>query len=190
EGEIPNEVKEEATTTALRNLYVSLQREGYTLDQYLMATQQSADKFYKDMEEQGELLAKQDMALDALARALELEITDEDIDEAFADAEADDPAALRKEWEDSHRMAVLREQILRDKAAKWLYDNAKVEYTKEKPKKEEPEEDAEKGEASEADSDADAPVEAEEVSETDAPAEEVEAEAETADADGDDKEEA
>jgi len=129
DGEIPREVIEDATTTALRNFYMNLQNQGFTLDQYLMATGQSADSFYNDMQEQGEELAKQNMALDALARHLELEVTDEDIDEAFAEADTEDKDALRKQWEDDHRMAVLREEILRDKAAKQLYADAKVTFS-------------------------------------------------------------
>ncbi|MGI6220548.1 MAG: trigger factor [Coriobacteriales bacterium] len=126
EGEVTPEVVAEAGTKALRNFYMSLQASGYTLDQYLMATGTDAQTFYNDMEEQGKELAKQNMALDALARALEIEVTEDDIMEAFSEAEDATPEELRAEWENEHRMATLREEILRDKAAKWLYENAKI----------------------------------------------------------------
>jgi len=129
EGDVPTEIVEDATTTALRNLYMNLQSQGYTLDQYLVATGQNPETFAQDMQKQGEVLAKQNMALDALARGLELAVTDEDIDEAFAESSADDAEGLRAQWESEHRMSVLREEILRDKAAKWLYENAKIEFT-------------------------------------------------------------
>ena len=131
EGEVPTEIVEDSTTKAMRNLYMSLQAEGYSLEQYLMATGQDINVFSEDMQKQGAQMAKQDMALDALARALELEVTEDDIVEAFADARDTDPEDLRAEWEAEHRMATLREEILRDKAAKWLYENAKIEFTAE-----------------------------------------------------------
>lgn len=151
EGEVPTEVKEDATTKALRNLYTNLQAQNITLEQYLMYTGQNAETFSEDMTKQGELVAKQDMALDALARALELEVTDEDIDEAFAESGSDDAETLRAEWEAEHRMSVLREEILRDKAAKWLYENAKIEFVEGEKAEEAPaEEPAEAEEAEEA----------------------------------------
>ncbi len=141
EGEVPPEVVADAGTTALRNFYMSLQASGYTLDQYLMATGTDAQTFYNDMEEQGRQLGKQNMALDALARELGLEVTEEDIVEAFSEAEDATPEELRAEWEKEHRMATLYEEVLRDKAARWLYDNAIVTIAGEK-KDAEPEDEA------------------------------------------------
>ena len=131
QGDIPEEVLQDCQAQVIRSLFSNLQEQGYTLDQYLMATGQDPQAFSAEMEEQGKQLAKQDMALDALARGLELEVTEEDIAAAFADAEVEDPAAVREQWETEHRMATLHEQILRDKAAKWLYANAEVEFVSE-----------------------------------------------------------
>ncbi len=126
QGEVPKEVVEDSRTTALRNAYLGLQNQGITLDDYLRITGISTERFYDGIAEQGNDLAKRDMALDALARDLGCELTDEDIEDAFSDLE--DPDEARREWEESHRMALLRESLLRDKAAKWLYENAKVTY--------------------------------------------------------------
>ena len=157
EGDIPEDVVSDATTKALTNLYNNLQAQGITLDQYLKFTGVSPDKFYEDMQEQGKELAKQDMALDALARALNMECTDEDISAAFEEAGVEDPEALRAEWVAEHRISVLREEILRDKAAKWLYENAEVEYIDASEETEEAEEaDAESEPEAEATSEADA----------------------------------
>ncbi len=128
EGEPTEEVIRECQNKALRNLYANLEAQGITLDQYLMFTGHKAEDFMKDIEEQGKMLAKQDMALDALAKALGCDVTEEDIDTAFKESNLDDPAATRKQWEQEHRMATLREEIRRDKAAKWLYENAKVTF--------------------------------------------------------------
>lgn len=140
-AEVPEYMKAEETTKALRNVYMNLQAQGYTLDQYLMATGQNADEFYHDMENQGETAAKQSLALDALARALQIECTEDDVKEAFEGSGADDPAAIREEWENDHRMSVLREEIVRDKAAKWLQENAIVEYVDSLPEEEDDEAD-------------------------------------------------
>lgn len=128
EGEPSDEMIQDAQTTALRNLYINLSDQGISLDQYLKITGRDSREFAEDMQRQGVELAKQELALDALARSLELEVSEEDIDKAFEDV-ADDPQTARKEWEADHKMALLKEQILRDKAAKWLYENAKVSYT-------------------------------------------------------------
>lgn len=157
-GEVPDFLKAEETNRALQNFYNTLQQQGFTLDQYLEAVGESVDEFYGSMQQQGEILAKQDLALDALARALDIEVTEEDIDEAFAGSGADDPDALREQWESEYRMATLREEILRDKAAKRLYADAEVEFVDELPEKEE--EPAEE-EADEADDAAAQAVEAE-----------------------------
>ncbi len=143
EGEVPDYMKAEETTKALRNVYMNLQAQGYTLDQYLMATAQSAEQFYQDMEERGIVLAKQNLALDALARAHGMECTEDDLKEAFEGAGVDDVETLRAQWEEEHRMSVLREEIVRDKAAKWLQENANVEYVDSLPEEDEAEEPAE-----------------------------------------------
>ena len=95
-----------------------------TLDQFFAQQGITADEFNKDLDEEAKEVAAQTLALDALYKHLELEITDEDIDKEFQ--VVDDPAAVRKQWEDNGRMSELREAIRRRKATEWLIENAVV----------------------------------------------------------------
>ena len=147
-GEIPSYLQAQESTRALTNFYNNLQQQGFTLDQYLEAVGETSDEFYEAMSQQGEILAKQDLALDALAREQGIEVTEEDIDDAFANSGVEDPDGLRREWEEEYKMSTLREEILRDKTAQWLYTNAEVEFVDELPEKEPEEpEDAEEAAA-------------------------------------------
>ena len=64
------------------------------------------------------------LALDALFKHLGMEITEEDIEKEFS--VTSNPEATRKAWEDAGRMSIIREAIKRQRATKWLVDNAVV----------------------------------------------------------------
>ena len=53
-----------------------------------------------------------------------MSIGEEDIEKEFS--VANNPEATRKAWEDAGRMSIIREAIKRQRATKWLVDNAVV----------------------------------------------------------------
>ena len=121
---MPEEYVNECREDVLREFFTNLNDQNLTFDQFLTQRGISADDFQEDLKLEAQESAAQGLALDALFRALDMEITDEDIDKEFA--VVDNPAATRKQWEESGRMSMLREAIARQKAAEWLIDTAVV----------------------------------------------------------------
>ena len=105
-----------------------------TLDSWLKMSNMSTDAFLADLHHQADDVARESLALDALARKLEIEVTDEDIDAEFERAGVQDPEASKAAFLAEGRMPAIRDTIRRSKAVDWLVDNAVVtevdEYAK------------------------------------------------------------
>ena len=131
EGEVPEGLVEENETTLLQDFFNQLQRAGVTLDMYLQQQGITSGQFTEDIKQQAADMAKQDLALDAWAAHAGIEATDEDVVAEFEKAGASDPANLMEEWRKNGQMYMIRQGILRQKAAKEVIDAAVV--TEEKP---------------------------------------------------------
>ena len=131
EDEVPEGLIEENETTLLQEFFGQLQRAGVTLDMYLQQQGITSGQFSDDIKQQATDMAKQDLALDAWAAHIGIEATDEDIRVEFEKAGASDPVSLMEEWRKNGRMHIIRQGVLRQKAAKELLDGAIV--TEEKP---------------------------------------------------------
>ena len=103
-----------------------LQRQGTTLDAWLQARHIEVNDFLADLNQQADERARQALALDALAKHLGLEATEEDVRGEFEKAGMKDVDASMKEFKDAGRMPAVRESIKRTKAVNWLVENAKV----------------------------------------------------------------
>ena len=123
-GQIPTAYVNFTRQNILQDFFNNLQDQGMTFDQFLASRGISSDDFKKDLDEQAQEEAEQSLALDALFRELDMEITEEDIAKEFD--VVDDPAATRKSWEEAGRMSVIREAIRRQHATEWLVENAVV----------------------------------------------------------------
>ncbi|MBQ9004564.1 MAG: trigger factor [Eggerthellaceae bacterium] len=137
EGDVPEGVLEESEATLLQDFFNQLQRQGITLDVYLQQQGITSDQFRDDVKQQAADMAKQDMALDAYAAHEGFEVTDEDIRKEFEIAGVADPDAMMAEWRQKGQMYLVRQGILRQKAAQALVDGAIV--TEEAPKDDEAE---------------------------------------------------
>ncbi len=131
EGEVPEGLIEDNETTLLQDFFNQLQRGGMTLDMYLQQQGITSGQFRDDVKQQATDMTKQDLALDAYAAHAKLEATDEDVRAEFEKAGASDPEALMEEWRKNGQMYLVRQGILRQKAAQELVDGAVV--TEEKP---------------------------------------------------------
>lgn len=109
-----------------QNFLQSLSSRGMTLDSWLKASGLSSEAFIADLHRQADDVARESLALDALARELKLEVTDEDVDKEFQQAGVKDPAASKEQFVSEGRMPAIRDSILRSKAVDWLVENAKV----------------------------------------------------------------
>jgi trigger factor len=133
EGEPPDLLVTQTEQGIYRDFFTSLQRNNQTLDTFLASTGTTPEAFRADVKKQAAELAAQTLALDALARHLGLEISDEEIREEFASSGADDPEDLYRQWQDNGRISEIREGLLRVKAARHVSENAEVFEPGKKP---------------------------------------------------------
>lgn len=163
QGDVPESVVEEAESTLLQDFFNQLQRQGLTLDAYLQQSGITSQQFRDDVKEQAADMSKQDLALDAYAAHANIEVTEDDIRDEFVESGAEDPDSLMAQWRENGQMFLVRQGILRKKAAELLVEAAVV--TEEKPeekktgkhtKKDAEEADSAAAEATEADSAAEA----------------------------------
>jgi len=159
QGEVPAGVLEDAESTLLQDFLNQLQRQGITLDAYMQQQGITSDQFRADVKQQAEDVAKQDLALDAYAAHAGMQATDDDIREEFEKSGVADVDGMMEEWRSTGRMYLVRQGILRQKAAIDIVDKAVVteevpEKKEEKAGKHSAKADGEADEAAEADAEA------------------------------------
>ena len=133
EGDVPEDLVEESESTLLQDFFGQLQRQGMTLDMYLQQQGITSQQFRDDVKQQAADMTKQDLALDAYAAHAGLQATDEDVLKEFQDSGVSDPAATMQQWRENGQMFLVRQGVLRQKAAQELVDQAIV--TEEAPEK-------------------------------------------------------
>jgi trigger factor len=129
EGDIPEAMVRSRTSAMLRDFMTGLESRGTTIESYVAATGVDPEKLEADIREQAVESVREELALESLFRALEMEVTDADIDEelqAIGSESEESPEDLRKRWEEAGVMGALREQVQQRKAMLWLLDHVSV----------------------------------------------------------------
>lgn len=126
EAEIPENYKKVVFNDLATQFMNDLQRSGQTIDSYIAQNGLSSEQFLADLAQQAEDVARESLAIDALAQYLGVEVSDEDVDQAIKETGTKDFAATKKEFEDTGRMPSIRDFVRRTKAIEWLVENAKV----------------------------------------------------------------
>ncbi len=126
EGEVPQNMAEEAESNLLQDFFQQLQRQNVTFDTYLMQQNLTSDQFKEDVKKQALDMAKQDLALDAWARHYGIEASDAEVSDEFAKSGAEDPKALEEDWRKNGRLHLVRQGIVRANAMEDVKDKAKV----------------------------------------------------------------
>jgi trigger factor len=124
--EVPEAYQNQVFSELANEFLGQLGRQGMNLDMYLAARQIKSEDFLNDLREQAAERARQSLALDALARKLDFEATEDDVKAEFDRAGVEDVAKSIKEFTESGQMPAIRESIRRTKAVKWLVENATV----------------------------------------------------------------
>ena len=109
-----------------QNFLQNLSARGMTLDTWLQASGLTSDQFIADLHHQANDVARESLALDALARELKIEVTEDDITAEFENAGVKDVEASKAEFIADGRMPAVRESIRRSKAVDHLVENAQV----------------------------------------------------------------
>ncbi len=126
DAEVPAGMQEETEAKLLQDFFAQLQRQGASFDAYLQQNDLTADQFKADVKQQAADTAKQDMALDAWAAHFEMKASDEDVLAEFEKSGAKDPKGLMKQWRENGQLYLVREGVLRTRAALDVMDKAKV----------------------------------------------------------------
>ncbi|NTU89911.1 MAG: trigger factor [Actinobacteria bacterium] len=124
EGKIPDEFYEATFKDLNQNFELQLSQQGMTKEQFFEQQGLNDQQFMMTMMFQAKEQLSQNFALDALAKHLKLEVTDEDYDKLFSLMAPGQEAMAKKEMERSGRMFAMKEAALRMKASQWLSDNA------------------------------------------------------------------
>ena len=124
--EVPADYQEEVFNELGQEVLGQMQRSGISLDMYLKARNISPGAFIADLHAQAEERARQSLALDAIARQLGLEATDEDVRNEFEKANVGDVDKAIEQWRSEGRLPAIRDSIKRTKALDWLVENAQV----------------------------------------------------------------
>jgi len=129
EGDVPATMIENVKGQMVRDFANNLESNKLSLSDYLVQTGTTQEAFESDIAAQAELAVREELALEALFRALEFAVTDEDIDEDVRNFSSDSDssvAELRAKWEETGVMSVIIEQLMHKKAVLWLMQNVEI----------------------------------------------------------------
>ena len=126
EGEVPESMVDEASSSLMQDFFNQLQRQGMTLDAYLKQQDITSAQFREDIKRQATDIAAQDMALDAWAAAKGITATEDDVREEFVKSGVEDPDDRLAEWRKNGQLHLIRQGILRQKAVTDAIDTAIV----------------------------------------------------------------
>ena len=127
-GSIADELYELTREDIMSNMQQNLKAQGKTIQDFIKEQGGGDQQFSMQLMLQTREVLTQSFSLDALARHLKLEVTDEDIAETFRLMAPGHEKEARMEFEITGRMYQIEEGALRNKANKWLVENAEVEY--------------------------------------------------------------
>jgi trigger factor len=127
-GSIPDELYEMTRDDLMQTLQQNLKAQGKTMQEFIQEQGGNEQQFSMQLMLQTREVLTQGFTLDALARHLALEVTDEDIAQTFHLMAPGHEREARMEFELTGRMYQIHEAALRNKANKWLVENAEVEY--------------------------------------------------------------
>lgn len=125
QGRIADEVYESMQQTMLNNMRMELQQQGMTLDQFIEQNG-GQQQFQMMMMMQIRETLVQGYSLDAVFRHEKMTLEEEDINEACAMLNPQNPKIAREQMERTGRGFALQEIAERMKANKWLLDHAEV----------------------------------------------------------------
>ncbi|MCE5203161.1 MAG: trigger factor [Coriobacteriales bacterium] len=129
EGEVPEVLVNNRAASMTRDFFESLDSQQLTLEDYVNATGVSPEQIQADIQEQARKRVREELALEALFRAKNMEITPEDMDKAFLDLAGGDQnevATLRANLTDAGATPIVRESLMHQRALEWLLDNVIV----------------------------------------------------------------
>ncbi len=117
----------------IRDFLENLEERKLSIQDYLNATGVTVDQIQSDIADQAALRVREELALEAAFRMLEMQVTDEDVEKALAEiaGEDGDIEKVRSDLAASGATPILTESIVHQKALEWLLGTITV--TEEEP---------------------------------------------------------
>jgi trigger factor len=125
--EIPEVVIDQQAREMVEDFAHSLLHQGTNFETYAQLTGQTVEQMVADLRPQAADQVRQTLVLEAIAETEGLTVADEELDarlEDMATSSRMEPAAFRAALEESGRMRVVRQQLLREKAADLVVEHA------------------------------------------------------------------
>ena len=131
EGDVPESMVSSKTSQLMRDFQNMLEQRGMTVEAYVAAIGVPIEVLEADINRQGEQAVKEELALEALFRSEGMEVTDEDVREEIktmiTGSESVDDMLAR--WTDNGLLPIVREQVIHQRAVKWLLENGTITET-------------------------------------------------------------
>lgn len=127
--EVPESLVDRETQARVDSAGRRLERQGVTFQRFLEATQTSELEFRTDARNHAERSIRADLALEAVARAEDITVSDQDLDqmiEALARDVERPPKEVRRQLEAGGQMTSLAGDIIRDRALNLVVESAEV----------------------------------------------------------------
>ena len=126
ESLLPEALIESETDYRVHDLEHRLSSQGLDLGMFLRVTNQTPESIVETLKADAKKGVRVDLALRALARAENLEPTEDEIAQELAETAESmgvDAAVLEENLRDSGRVIAFRAEVAKLKASRWLYDN-------------------------------------------------------------------
>jgi trigger factor len=127
--ELPERLVDAETEARVASARRRAERQGLTLEEFLRAADVEELQFRSDARAHAIRAIRADLALEAVARAEELTVTEEDLDgvvKAVADDVGKSPKEVRRQLEAGGQITSLAGDIIRDRALTLVVENAEV----------------------------------------------------------------
>jgi trigger factor len=129
EDDPPETLVEEEVRERVHDLGHRLEARRVTLDQFLEASGLDRERLFVDLRTEASRDVRADLALRALADLEDIEVTDEDLDQAvqeLADQAQSTPQEVRERLDRSGRLSAVRSSRRKAKALSWLLDHVEL----------------------------------------------------------------
>jgi trigger factor len=126
--DVPHQLVHARAHEMVHDTIDSLAREGISKEMYMQISGQSEEDMAKAAERDAEQALRREAVVDAVARAEQIEVTQEELLEALApsaERSSTTPEKLLEQLEESGRLARFRSELAGRKAVTWLVANAK-----------------------------------------------------------------
>lgn len=127
--ELPDRLVDAETEARVDSARRRAERQGVTLEQFLQAADVEELQFRSDARAHAIRAIRADLALEAVARAEDLTVSEEDLDgvvKSLADDVGRTPKDVRRQLESSGQITSLAGDIIRDRALNLVVENAEV----------------------------------------------------------------